>query len=156
MHATFNDSIAWLSHIEVLSQFLLCRDLTNPELASKFLTIKPNNEGYFRHDTVVVAPKTTIAAGSMVGKHSKIGEKCTIKRSVVGMNCSIGNHVKLLNSVLMDRVAIEDGCVVQNCILCSGAQLQVGSQDETLGRDNGQYKLFPLQHSDLCTATGYL
>lgn len=104
-----------------------CRELTSPELASKFLTAKPNAEGYFRHETVSVAPKTTIAPGSMVGKGSKVGEKCTVKRSVIGMHCTIGSHVKLLNSVLMDRVTVEDGCNVQNCILCSGSHLQARS-----------------------------
>ncbi len=45
--------------------------------------------------------------------------------SVVGQNCVVGNQVKLVNSVLMDRVTVEDGCTVQNCILCSGCHLQV-------------------------------
>ena len=61
----------------------------------------------------------------MLGKGSKVGEKCTVKRSVIGTGCTIGNHVKLLNSVLMDRVVVDEGCVVQNCILCSGSHLQV-------------------------------
>ena len=51
--------------------------------------------------------------------------KCVSGCSVVGENCLVGNHVKLVNSVLMDRVTVEDGCTVQNCILCSGCHLQV-------------------------------
>lgn len=58
----------------------ICRDLTNPELASKFLTQKPNIEGYYRHETVTVAPKTTVAPGSMLGRGSRLGERCTVKR----------------------------------------------------------------------------
>ena len=103
----------------------VCREVTGTELASKFISLKPNIEGYFRHDSVTVAPRSTIAAGCMIGKGGKIGERCTIKRSVLGTNCSLGSNVKLINSVLMDRVVVEDGCTVQNCILCSGSHVQV-------------------------------
>lgn len=98
---------------------------SSAELASRFLAQKVNSEGYFRHETVSVAPKTMVAAGCMLGPHTKVGEKSTLKRSVIGARCSIGSHVKLLNSVVLDDVTIEDNCTVQNCILCSGSQVQV-------------------------------
>ncbi len=51
-------------------------------------------------------------------------DKCSIKRSVLGAMCKLGSNVKIINSVLMDSVIVHDGCHLQNCIVCTGAQLQ--------------------------------
>ena len=51
-------------------------------------------------------------------------DKCSIKRSVLGAMCKLGSNVKIINSVLMDIVVVHDGCHLQNCIVCTGAQLQ--------------------------------
>ena len=107
---------------------MFCRDVTSTsELSSRFLRQKINSEGYFRHETVVVAPKSMVGTGCMLGAGTRLGEKSTLKRSVVGARCVIGSHVKLLNSVVLDDVQIDDNSVVQNCILCSGSHIQVGS-----------------------------
>ena len=52
-------------------------------------------------------------------------DKCSIKRSVLGPMCKLGSNVKIINSVLMDSVIVHDGCHLQNCIVCTGAELQV-------------------------------
>lgn len=57
---------------------------------------------------------------------SSIGDKSSVKRSVLGRSCKIGNNVKIMNSVIMDNVVIENGCQVQNSVVCSGVKLQVG------------------------------
>ena len=95
-------------------------------MASKLLSARPR-PGFdnFVHETVTLGSKTTVATGCMLGRGSSLGDRCTIKRSVLGANCTLGANVKLINSVVMDRVTIGDGCQVQNCILCSGAHLQV-------------------------------
>jgi NDP-sugar pyrophosphorylase family protein len=54
-----------------------------------------------------------------------MGDKCSIKRSVLGPMCKLGSGVKIINSVLMEGCAVEDGCHLQSSILCSGAHLQV-------------------------------
>ena len=51
-------------------------------------------------------------------------DKCSIKRSVLGPMCKLGNNVKIINCVLMDSVIVHDGCHLQNCIVCTGAELQ--------------------------------
>lgn len=35
----------------------------------------------------------------------------SIKRSVIGRNCKIGDHVQIVNSTLLDNVIVEDGWV---------------------------------------------
>ena len=51
-------------------------------------------------------------------------DKCSIKRSVLGPMCKLGSNVKIINCVLMDSVIVHDGCHLQNCIVCTGAELQ--------------------------------
>ena len=48
----------------------------------------------------------------MVGEGSRIGERVSVKKSVIGAHCTIGKNVKIVNSVVMDYVEIEDKCVV--------------------------------------------
>ncbi|KAF3777784.1 Translation initiation factor eIF-2B subunit gamma [Nymphaea thermarum] len=60
----------------------------------------------------------------MLGEGSKLGDKCSVKRSVIGRHCRIGSGVKIVNSVVMDHVTIEDGCLVQGSVVCSNVQLQ--------------------------------
>lgn len=52
-----------------------------------------------------------IGGDVMIGDSSRVGERTTIKRSVVGAHCIIGKHVRVVNSVLMDHVQLADGCV---------------------------------------------
>ncbi|GFH11458.1 eukaryotic initiation factor, partial [Haematococcus lacustris] len=59
------------------------------------------------HDNVVPAStvlgnKTTIAAGCVLGEGCTLGDKASIKRSVLGANCRLGANVKVINSVLQD------------------------------------------------------
>ena len=42
----------------------------------------------------------------MVGSDSKIGERCSVKKSVIGKSCQIGDNVKIANSVIMGHVII--------------------------------------------------
>ncbi len=54
-----------------------------------------------------------------------MADKCSIKRSVLGAMCKLGSNVKIINSVLMDGVQVQDGCHLQNSIVCHNAHLQV-------------------------------
>ncbi len=56
-----------------------------------------------------VSSSTQIGPDSLVGRGSKIGDKCTVKKSIIGSHCNIGKNVKITNSVIMDYVVLEDG-----------------------------------------------
>ena len=45
----------------------------------------------------------------MVAEGTQIGEKVSIKRSVIGRQCKIGDHVQIVNCTLLDNVIVEDG-----------------------------------------------
>lgn len=52
--------------------------------------------------------KGHIGRDCMIGEGSRIGEHSTLKRSVVGKHCVIGKNVKIVNSVLLDYITVED------------------------------------------------
>ncbi|XWS52647.1 hypothetical protein CRYUN_Cryun11dG0088800 [Craigia yunnanensis] len=68
--------------------------------------------------------KTNVGPHCMLGEGSEIGDKCQVKRSVIGRHCRIGSHVKVVNSVVMNHVTICDGCIIQGSVICSNVQLQ--------------------------------
>jgi translation initiation factor eIF-2B subunit gamma len=123
------------------------RDVVSPDLASSYLEDSPNARGdAFIATEVVLGNKVTIAGGSMVGKGSVLGDRCSIKRSVVGQCCTVGPGSKIINSVIQDGVFLGDGCHIQNSIICSGSKLssKVALKDCLVGTsavvEAGDYK----------------
>ncbi|OIT38624.1 PREDICTED: translation initiation factor eIF-2B subunit gamma [Nicotiana attenuata] len=76
------------------------------------------------HPTAVLGSKTTVGPHCMLGEGSQMGDKCSVKKSVIGRHCRIGSNVKVVNSVIMDHVTIGDGCSIQGSVVCSNVQLQ--------------------------------
>ncbi|KAK8926318.1 hypothetical protein KSP39_PZI018089 [Platanthera zijinensis] len=79
---------------------------------------------------VILHPKEKLFMMVQVGPHcmldggSKLGDKCSVKRSVIGRHCRIGSNVKIVNSVVMNHVTIEDGCFIQGSVICNNVQIQ--------------------------------
>lgn len=123
------------------------RDVVSPDLASSYLEDAPNARGdAFIATGVEIGNKVTIAGGSMVGKGSVLGDRCSIKRSVVGECCTVGPGSKIINSVIQNGVLLGDGCHIQNSIICSGSKLvgKVALKDCLVGTsalvEAGDYK----------------
>lgn len=76
------------------------------------------------HPSAEYGAKTTIGPHCMLGEGSQLGDKCSVKRSVVGRHCRIGSNVKIVNSVVLNHVTIDDGCLIQGSIICSNVHLQ--------------------------------
>ncbi|KAL0730221.1 hypothetical protein Bca4012_026314 [Brassica carinata] len=76
------------------------------------------------HPSAELGSKTTVGPHCMLGEGSQVGDKCSVKRSVIGRHCRIGSNVKVVNSVVMDHATIGDGCSIQGSVICSNAQLQ--------------------------------
>ncbi|KAF9596260.1 hypothetical protein IFM89_008423 [Coptis chinensis] len=76
------------------------------------------------HPSAELGSKTTVGPQCMLGEGSQLGDKCSVKRSVIGRHCRIGSNVKIVNSVVMNHVTIGDGCSVQGSVICSNVQLQ--------------------------------
>ncbi|XP_076927791.1 uncharacterized protein LOC143591484 [Bidens hawaiensis] len=76
------------------------------------------------HPSAVLGSKTTVGPQCMLGEGSQMGDKCSVKRSVIGRHCRIGSNVKIVNSVIMNHATIGDGCSIQGSIISSNVQLQ--------------------------------
>ncbi|XP_043719302.1 translation initiation factor eIF-2B subunit gamma [Telopea speciosissima] len=76
------------------------------------------------HPSAELGSKTTVGPNCMLGEGSQLGDKCSVKRSVIGRHCRIGSNVKVVNSVVMNHVTIGDGCSIQGSVICSNVQLQ--------------------------------
>ncbi|XP_057955553.1 uncharacterized protein LOC131149267 [Malania oleifera] len=76
------------------------------------------------HPSAELGSKTTVGPHCMLGEGSQMGDKCSVKRSVIGRHCRIGSNVKVVNSVVMNHVTIGDGCSIQGSVICSNVQLQ--------------------------------
>ncbi|EJD35571.1 nucleotide-diphospho-sugar transferase [Auricularia subglabra TFB-10046 SS5] len=73
-----------------------------------------------------VDPKAQLATNVLLGASSRIGERTTVKQSVIGAHCIIGKNVKISGSVLMDHCVVKDGAKIDGCIL--GARTSVGEK----------------------------
>ncbi|ESO92323.1 hypothetical protein LOTGIDRAFT_206598 [Lottia gigantea] len=75
------------------------------------------------HPSAIIKEKSQIGSDCIVGEDVQIGEKVSIKRSIIGKNCVIGDKVKLTGSLIMDNARIDESCNIQGSIICSKASL---------------------------------
>jgi translation initiation factor eIF-2B subunit gamma len=64
----------------------------------------------------------------MIGDSSRVEERATIKRSIIGRHCIIGKMAKLVGCVLLDHCVVEDGAKLDNCVL--GMNTKIGAKAE--------------------------
>jgi translation initiation factor eIF-2B subunit gamma len=57
----------------------------------------------------LIDAKSQISSDSMVGSSTKIGERATIKRSVIGRHCVIGKMSRVVGCILLDHCVIGEG-----------------------------------------------
>lgn len=65
-----------------------------------------------------------IGNDSLLGENTNVGERSSVKRTVVGSNCTIGKKCKLTGCVLLDGVTVGDDVGLENCLLGKGAIVQ--------------------------------
>ncbi|KAK0748528.1 hypothetical protein B0T21DRAFT_278603 [Apiosordaria backusii] len=74
-----------------------------------------------------VKPRTAISkSDSLVADNVTVSEKTSIKESVIGANCQIGEGAKLQGCLLMDGVVIGKNCKLTKCIIGRRAELGEG------------------------------
>ena len=120
---------AYVARAETLSPAYseIMRELASSDAAASLLGCLPSKYENFVEPNVAIGAKSTVGPGCIVGKDVVLGEKCSVKRSVVGEGASIGSGVKLINSVVMPRATVEDGCVIQGCVVGQRAVVGAGT-----------------------------
>lgn len=76
------------------------------------------------HSKASINPKSQVGNDCMLDESVSVGEKVSIKRSVIGKHTTIGEKVKISNSVIMDHVTIKDSCNIQGSIICTNAYIK--------------------------------
>ncbi|ODN81587.1 hypothetical protein L202_02000 [Cryptococcus amylolentus CBS 6039] len=75
-----------------------------------------------------VSPQAQISPDSVMGEGTRVGEKASIKKCIIGRHCVIGKGAKLNNCVLWDFVTVEENARVENSIVCSNGRIGEKSQ----------------------------
>ena len=82
---------------------------------------------FYIHSVLSLRCRNTLHSNVSVAKASSIGADSLIRRSVIGRNCSIGERVTITNCILLDDVAVQSGCVLDQSLLCNGAKILSGA-----------------------------
>jgi translation initiation factor eIF-2B subunit gamma len=78
----------------------------------------------------LIDQKAAISSDSIVGDSTRVEERASIKKSVIGKHCIIGKMVKIMGCVIMDHCIIADGAKLDGSIL--GKNTKVGAKAELI------------------------
>ncbi|XP_037936490.1 translation initiation factor eIF-2B subunit epsilon [Teleopsis dalmanni] len=112
----------WLSY-QIVSQDIINRwayplvpDMGIHCLSQQYLFLTNN---IYKSSNVSIT-KATLSDNVVVQSGSIIEAGASLKCSVVGVNCKIGQNCNLTHAYLMENVTIEDGCTLTYCFIGSG------------------------------------
>ncbi|KAF5923240.1 hypothetical protein HPG69_012330 [Diceros bicornis minor] len=69
------------------------------------------------HSSAQIVSKHLVGVDSLIGPDTQVGEKSSIKHSVIGSSCVIRDRVTITNCLLMNSVTVEEGYVF-SCARC--------------------------------------
>jgi len=100
------DPCAFVARCDSLRAYLeLNRELAAPE--QQHITGLPlSRHDNFLGQQVELGQKSTVGPGCIVGFASRLGDKVTVKRSVMGRRCRVASGVKISNCVLHDGTCL--------------------------------------------------
>ncbi|XP_077132924.1 translation initiation factor eIF2B subunit gamma [Ranitomeya variabilis] len=79
------------------------------------------------HPTADITDKHMVGTDSKIGEQTRIGEKTSVKHSLVGSNCIIKERVKITNCIIMNGVTIQESCTLQGSVICNKAVIHSGA-----------------------------
>lgn len=74
----------------------------------------------------LIDAKASISPDSIIGDFTKVDERASIKKSVIGKHCVVGKMAKIVGCVILDHCVIADGAKLESSIL--GKNTRVGSK----------------------------
>ncbi|WVR04509.1 hypothetical protein IAU60_001513 [Kwoniella sp. DSM 27419] len=70
-----------------------------------------------------ISPQAQISPDSLIAEGTRVGERASIKKCIIGRHCNIGRGAKLTGCVLWDFVTVEENARIENTILCSNGRI---------------------------------
>uniref|UniRef100_A0A3Q2HDH8 Translation initiation factor eIF2B subunit gamma n=1 Tax=Equus caballus TaxID=9796 RepID=A0A3Q2HDH8_HORSE len=79
------------------------------------------------HSSAQIVSKHLVGVDSLIGSDTQVGEKSSIKHSVIGSSCVIRDRVTITNCLLMNTVTVEEGSNIQGSVICNNAVIEKGA-----------------------------
>ncbi|XP_048207118.1 translation initiation factor eIF-2B subunit gamma [Perognathus longimembris pacificus] len=79
------------------------------------------------HSSAQIVNKHLVGVDSLIGPDTQVGEKSSIKRSVIGSSCLIRDRVTITNCILMNAVTVEEGSNIQGSVICNNVVIEKGA-----------------------------
>ncbi|KZV63026.1 hypothetical protein PENSPDRAFT_657664 [Peniophora sp. CONT] len=101
------------------------------ELNRHFLGQTPYMLPTDQKDRALIDTKAQIASDSLVGESTQVGDRTSVKRSVIGRHCVLARGAKISGCVLLDHCVVGENAKLEGCIL--GAGTKVGAKADMKG-----------------------
>jgi translation initiation factor eIF-2B subunit gamma len=130
----------------------------NLDIASRgacYSPLEPVTKNSYIHPAAVISPKTQVGAECVVGEGTRVGERASIKKSVIGKHCVIHDGVKIINSVIMNHVTISAGCVINGSVVCNNVYMKekCNIKDSQIGVSYNVPEKTDIKNESLCRET---
>ncbi|KAK1340124.1 hypothetical protein QTO34_018688 [Cnephaeus nilssonii] len=79
------------------------------------------------HSSAQIVNKHLVGVDCLIGPDTQIGEKSSIKHSVIGSSCVIRDRVTITSCLLMNSVTVEEGSNIQGSVICNNAVIEKGA-----------------------------
>ncbi|XP_058536328.1 translation initiation factor eIF-2B subunit gamma isoform X2 [Ochotona princeps] len=80
------------------------------------------------HSSAQIVNKHLVGADNLIGQDTQVGEKSSIKHSVIGSSCHIRDRVNITNCLLMNSVTVEEGSSIHGSVICNNAVIEKGAE----------------------------
>ena len=108
---------------------LLNNDILTGKCASPIYSVKSPGKGLH----TVVHKSARIIAPVLIGEGCALEENVEVTGpAVIGRDCLIGKGARITNSILWDRITVEEGAIIINSIIASGDKIERNSRIDGL------------------------
>lgn len=97
------------------------------EINRQYLKEHARNNTGSNHNTKDKS-SANIGVDCLVGDNCEIGERTTVKRTVIGENVKIGKKCRVSGCIILDGVVIDDEIQLENCIIGRNAKIETKSR----------------------------
>ncbi|KAI3958735.1 hypothetical protein MKX01_023411 [Papaver californicum] len=87
---------------------------------------KQESHGIYKGSDIQLSSSAHVVPDTLVGSGTSIGDYSKISNSVIGKGCCIGSNVSIEGSYVWDNVTIQDGCQLNNALVCDGVVIKSG------------------------------
>ncbi|KAL9602928.1 MAG: hypothetical protein Q9219_001453 [cf. Caloplaca sp. 3 TL-2023] len=103
----------------------------------------------YQESPIGLGMTSKVGNGSVIGRHTTIGEGATISSSTLGRGCRVGRNACIEDSYLWDNVIVGEGSTVKGAVIAEGVSIGKGCSIET-----GALLSFNVRIGDYITVSG--